>query len=281
MPNVRRDHERGNYALRIMRLIPCPKCSEDSGFLRPPVIDNVFITGDKKATCRTCGLNFDFHYGQTPEEEELKLAIYEGCDQNITLIKALKDQFLGDENPFGKYYNFAVWLQYGEAFPPKKPVVLTLWEPFASLYAAGLKKIETRPRATSFAGTMMIHTAKNPPKEALKLAETEPFASALQSIGISDFKNGYLIGAVDQCICIKIIDPSIAKTMKTELDACKVIVPPPDPEFSFGDYRPNRFAWFGRNHRQLEEPIEYTNGQGYYLKLRENLDYSTFKFKAK
>lgn len=268
-------------------MLNCPKCAADPGFIRKPIVDNVFITGDKTATCRLCGETFDFHYGQVPSERDLKAIIYQECDQNLILIASLKDRFFWsetktDEQKFAVYYNLVVYLNHGEVFPPKSPVVITIQQPYATLYAAGLKLIETRPSASSYRGTMLIHAAKHTPKEKLQLCETEPFYSALASLGISSFSalpSAAIIGSVDLYHCAKIVHPDTARTYQKEIEEGKYMLPPPDPELSFGYYQPNYYAWLGFNHRQLEEPLPYTNGQGYYLRLRENIKYSDLKFK--
>lgn len=40
---------------------------------------------------------------------------------------------------------------------------LTLWQPWASLVAQGVKRIETRPWTTKYRGPLAIHAAKRPP----------------------------------------------------------------------------------------------------------------------
>jgi hypothetical protein len=55
---------------------------------------------------------------------------------------------------------------------------ITLWQPWASLIAQGVKKIETRPRATPYRGPLLIHASKawgKKQKDAARdLAEMQP-----------------------------------------------------------------------------------------------------------
>jgi hypothetical protein len=61
--------------------------------------------------------------------------------------------------------------------------VLTLYQPWATLYAHGIKKIETRPSPTSYRGTYLIHAAKKWSKEQMTICQQEPFKSELIKLG--------------------------------------------------------------------------------------------------
>lgn len=56
-------------------------------------------------------------------------------------------------------------------------MILSLWQPWATLQAMGLKSIETRSWRTSWSGLVAIHAAKNR-QSLLELAMQAPFASA-------------------------------------------------------------------------------------------------------
>ena len=63
--------------------------------------------------------------------------------------------------------------------------VLSLTQPWASLVAIGMKKIETRKWATSYRGKLLIHAAAGLGpvggiRELYELCECEPFHSALR-----------------------------------------------------------------------------------------------------
>jgi len=151
--------------------------------------------------------------------------------------------------------------------------VLTLWQPWATLLVYGIKKIETRPKPTSWTaekGTYLIHAAQKWTKEQEDICLTEPFKSELDKLGYAPLYNrlplGCIIGAVNVLGCHKITycnsDDFVNEYAKIETG--KIIN---EPELSFGDYRAGRYAWLCENHRVLKTPIPYKGGQGYYQKF--------------
>lgn len=246
--------------------------------------ENFFITALKQATCRDCGLSFEVDYNKLPTERQIKEAIYEATDQSLKYIEKLKVEFFfHEDHKLETYFNICQFLKFGAMIPNENlPYVVTLWQPWATLYAAGLKLIETRPKPTKARGTILIHAAKLFTNDQRALCRNPVFKKALASIGYAnpdDLPLGAIVGAVDITQTKKIIDVSVASTYKNEIDLGFMMIPPDDPEKAFGDYSPNRHAWIGTNHRTLEEPFPYTNGQGYYLKFRG--DYLQLKFKSK
>jgi len=146
--------------------------------------------------------------------------------------------------------------------------VLTLWQPWATLFAHGIKKIETRPKPTSYEGTYLIHAAKQFNKYQKDICKKEYFAEALESLGIkndNDLVRGAVVGAYDHIQCVELITD---EKFRRFLDY---------PERAFGDYTPGRYAWIGENHRVLQEPIPYKNGQGYYLNFKGDESKLIFK----
>lgn len=119
---------------------------------------------------------------------------------------------------------------------------ITLTQPFASLVAIGAKRIETRSWATEFRGPLAIHAAKSFPKWARMTCCWEPFRSALAQAGITD--PGQLpVGAV------------IAVCTLVRLQRIKPQELPEEPERSFGDYRPGRYAWILRDVKPVTPPV--------------------------
>ena len=114
---------------------------------------------------------------------------------------------------------------------------LTLTQPWATLVAVGAKRIETRSWSTSFRGPLAIHAAKSFPSEARALCSQKPFEDVLRSMGITvlDLPTGAVI-AIAELWRILRIDYTVSS-----------LLPPPEPELSFGDYRPLRYAWWLRN----------------------------------
>jgi hypothetical protein len=161
--------------------------------------------------------------------------------------------------------------------------VLTLWEPYASLFIYDEKKYETRKAATSHTGTYLIHAAAKKMTRADKaMCETEMFASALNRIGIkdfSDFNPGCIIGAYQQFSCHRIVG-----TDETGFKLLNPILNIPGPqlffkdrnisakEVAFGDFQYGRYAWFGKEKRVFSNPFEYKGGQGYHVPFKGEKD---------
>ena len=181
--------------------------------------------------------------------------------------------------------------------------VLTLWEPWATLLVHGIKKIETRPNKTNWTidetspetgkGTYLIHSAQKWTRKQAELCMTEPFSSALESIGISwklaksllpIFPFGHIIGAIDIVECSEIIvvpdyyeENENGYFYETCSNGVYDIVTIQQPELSFGDYREGRYAWITQNPRVLKTPIPYKGGQGYYQKFKGDVNQLIFK----
>jgi hypothetical protein len=166
--------------------------------------------------------------------------------------------------------------------------VLTLSQPFATLVAIGAKKIETRSWSTKYRGPLAIHAAKTIPREYKSLCNwmVEPFASVLKGVlwdskpvimnmfgqeipgtSYQEFKDKLYLGCViaicELTACIRISDNLDWKMNIFQADDRKdlkytqafVKIPPPEPELSFGDYKPGRYAWILTNLKPLEKPI--------------------------
>lgn len=143
--------------------------------------------------------------------------------------------------------------------------VLTLTQPWATLVAIGAKKIETRSWWTSHRGPLAIHAAKGFPAWARGLIYQEPFASTLAQAGIfteSALPLGVIV-ATCNLIGTGLITParSYIKVKPQPHYNC-VGVPPEEPELSFGDYTPGRYAWILTDIQPLPEPIPARGMQG-------------------
>jgi hypothetical protein len=60
---------------------------------------------------------------------------------------------------------------------------LSLWQPWATLWAHGIKQYETRGWNTNYRGELAIHAAQRWDLNLARLCQTEPFRSALESLG--------------------------------------------------------------------------------------------------
>jgi activating signal cointegrator 1 len=143
---------------------------------------------------------------------------------------------------------------------------LTLTQPYATLIAVGAKKIETRSWSTSYRGELAIHAAKGFPYEARDICKSEPFRSVLLTAGIrfiwgkwrapgqsgqSDFPLGAVVAICRLEACYR-VPLSGGRLHHGHLG---LTLPPEEPERSFGNYAPGRFAWLLEDVRRLVEPI--------------------------
>lgn len=138
---------------------------------------------------------------------------------------------------------------------------LSLWQPWATLIALKAKQIETRSWSTSYRGTLAIHASKNMPAEAKALCDVEPFKRALDAFfrAGEDLPLGAIVATCDLVTVHRV--PFAARHFPS-VPGYTVALPPFEPERSFGDYDPGRYAWILGNIRQLEFPIPCRGAQG-------------------
>lgn len=172
----------------------------------------------------------------------------------------------------------------------KRIRVLTLWQPYATLFLHRKKEYETRPKPTSHNGIYLIHAAKQIKKESKLLCEEESFKTALASLGYnhwSELPKGCIIGEYRQKECIEVQysyqgydsfdgeDAFVIEGYNYEGHE-NILYSTPNEEY-FGDFSKGRWVWTGKNFRELENPLPYSNGQGYYRVFQGN--YSKLQFK--
>jgi activating signal cointegrator 1 len=122
---------------------------------------------------------------------------------------------------------------------------LTLWQPWASLVALGLKHVETRSWATKYRGLLAIHAAA----ADTKMAHCWPAWSALlKHKAHSDalYERGHVL-----CV-VRLLD----------VVPVERLVGLSPLERSLGDYSPGRFAWIlDHQVHVLREPMPYRGRQ--------------------
>ena len=124
---------------------------------------------------------------------------------------------------------------------------LTLRQPWASLVALGAKRIETRSWRTSYRGWLAIHAGMTLPAADRLLCEQEPFRAALLRDTTLDLTRPLAAQLPRGCVL------AVAW-----LDSClpmKNIDLPDEPERSFGDYAPGRYAWYLSRVCRLTPPV--------------------------
>ena len=109
---------------------------------------------------------------------------------------------------------------------------LTVWQPWATLLAEGIKKNETRSWSTSIRGPVAIHAARKPFKEIVKLISLK--ALTLITGLVYPHPPGRLptgcVLAIGNLVDCKLIDEAFIETLSEE-------------ELLIGDYTIGRYAW--------------------------------------
>lgn len=128
---------------------------------------------------------------------------------------------------------------------------ISLWQPWASAIALGIKSYETRSWTTSYRGLLAIHAAQTDSPQGRQFYQTEMTLGRLP-------KGGLPVGSI---ICVvDLVD--IITTMEAELLLSPI-------EKLYGDYRIGRYAWKLTNVRVLAKPIPYRGRQRLYeVKLK-------------
>jgi hypothetical protein len=121
---------------------------------------------------------------------------------------------------------------------------LSLLQPWATLYAHGKKRFETRSWDTTFRGRFVIHASGRLTIAAAALCYREPFHSALLECGVKDLEVDLPFGAI-----LGIAD--LKRTWKTSEIAPSLS----EMELAFGNYEPRRYAFETDPVAVLEQPI--------------------------
>ena len=124
---------------------------------------------------------------------------------------------------------------------------ITLWQPWASFMALGLKENETRSWATQYRGPLAIHAAAKMPKRS----DMSPEVWELAREKITGW-HGWQLGKI---LCV--VD--LIKIMPTT-----AIIPFTNnkTEWMLGDYSPGRWVWITNMLKIFDEPIPIKDHQG-------------------
>ncbi|MDT9723793.1 ASCH domain-containing protein [Xylanibacillus composti] len=135
---------------------------------------------------------------------------------------------------------------------------ITVWQPWATLIALRLKRLETRGWATSYRGSLAIHAAKYIDREA---CEREPIKSALaeHAYAAENLPTGAVVALASLSGCYRIYNTvdngvHIVRCPNDEYEFDKVHYIGRKEEV-FGDYTEGRYAWELTDVRKLDEPI--------------------------
>lgn len=140
---------------------------------------------------------------------------------------------------------------------------LTLYQPWASLIACGVKTIETRSWATSYRGPLLIHAAKTIPAgwrdEAEYLARR--FEEKLKSVcvEISQHWRSLPMGRV---VAIADLHDCLATAGPGHLEGTRGVVEISQANEETGSFGPGRVGWMLSNVRAFRDPIWWKGRQG-------------------
>lgn len=137
---------------------------------------------------------------------------------------------------------------------------LTLWQPYASLIMAGLKRYETRSWSTQYRGPLVIHAAKRWDSERKR--DTDRVRILLQQHGAEEVFStpmentlGCALGVVDLVSCRQMDDGG------SEL------------ENTIGTFGPGRYGWECELLKVFESPVADTGKQGLWVPSEEVLKF--------
>jgi hypothetical protein len=135
---------------------------------------------------------------------------------------------------------------------------ISLWQPWASAMALGVKRIETRGWVSRYTGPLAVHAAQR--KSAANRAVfnelmddaviSEAFLTDDPAADYDALPYGAVLGIVRMVDCVALSRANIGTLSDTER--------------LLGDYRPGRQAWVTNNARPLRSPHAAGGRQGFF-----------------
>jgi activating signal cointegrator 1 len=145
--------------------------------------------------------------------------------------------------------------------------ILSLWQPWALLLAAGVKRIETRswPLRRPLPALLAVHAAKKWDALLFDLARRAPFRGHLEALGVrfpgtrpTPVPPGLALGAVVGLVRVVEVAPSEKLHARLFADREQRR----GPEIEFGDFTPGRWGFVCDAHLRLAEPVPMRGQQG-------------------
>jgi hypothetical protein len=130
---------------------------------------------------------------------------------------------------------------------------ITLWQPYATLVAVGVKSIETRSWGTDFRGRLAIHAAKR--WNAAQMIACEQAEDELRPVLFLGYPWRELLGCI-VAIC------TLADVRCVPLEGWRPGIDAPHDDFRWGDLSPGRYAWVLTDVRLVTPPIPCRGMQG-------------------
>ncbi len=131
---------------------------------------------------------------------------------------------------------------------------LTLTQPWATLVANGAKRIETRSWGTAYRGPLLIHAAKGFPADARDLVTNRLWKRHLRVDSWRDLPVGAAVATARLSGCVSTNDSRIRFRFKL-VEEAGVDLTEDQLDAEFGNFDPDRFAWFLEDVKPLAAPI--------------------------
>lgn len=122
---------------------------------------------------------------------------------------------------------------------------LSLWQPWASYVAVGMKRFETRHWTTRYRGPLAIHAAAR----KLTADERSLLAAYPLPIGSGEMPFGAIVATAELVGVFEMPDRDYDISEQEE---------------TLGNWAPGRFAWDLRNVVRLPEPVPAKGAQGFW-----------------
>ncbi len=144
---------------------------------------------------------------------------------------------------------------------------LSLTQPWASLIAHEVKRIETRSFKTSHRGPLAIHASKGFPGDAKRFCESRVFCRAMgwpecpsggmtqewcddSKVRIQSLPLGCVVAIVDLVDCLPTVSVGCLSGVFEDYPDLDT-----EQERAFGNYDPGRYGWVLENVRKFSAPI--------------------------
>lgn len=129
---------------------------------------------------------------------------------------------------------------------------ISLWEPWGTAIAKGLKKIETRGWSTNYRGPLAIHCAKT--REHVGFIHHPDVREYFQGVDVflpCKLPFGCVVAT---CELVEVVPTEV-------LMHCQLVSP---IEFALGGYDAGRFGWRLENVQALATPVPWKGSQGFF-----------------
>lgn len=139
---------------------------------------------------------------------------------------------------------------------------LSLWQPWASLIAFGLKHVETRSWSTGYRGPLAILAARTTTGLERAPAELQLELCRVAGLrGTSELPLGGVVAVADLADCYVMTPRAV--------ELCRDVAP---TEYLAGDWRPGRFELHLANVRRFQAPVPARGRQGLFRLRRDEVD---------